>query len=329
MGKAMAVLFALVLSALGISDGLCQPVVRAGYSGIGIGADDLLRVIEKERLWQRHGLDVRAVYFSNGSLLGQAILGGDIQVSDSDVPSMLNIGVSGILDVKVIGITINRLEHSFVVRNSIRTTAELKGKRIAISRFGSASDITTRLVVRFWKLDPDKDVIILQSGNTPSRIASLVSGHVDAALINPSQLQAVLATGCCRVLADLADLPMDYARFGTVVSSRLIKTQRPMLRSYMEAVIEGIHAYKTHPDVVFEVYKKAGIKDPETAKQIYEKVIKSMREDPVPDPKGVQAVLDSLPNSKARGAKAADFIDASLVEEIKASGFIDRLYGKK
>lgn len=329
MHKAIAAIFALVLSAFGTSDVLSQPVVRTGYSGIGVGADDLLRVIEKERLWQRHGLDVRAVYFSNGSLLAQAILGGDVQVSDSDVPSMLNIGVSGMLDVKVIGITINRLEHSFVVRNSIRTTTELKGKRIAISRFGSASDITTRLVVRFWKLDPDKDVIILQSGNTPSRIASLVSGHIDAALINPSQVYAVLGTGCCRVLADLADLPMDYARFGTAVSTRLLKTQRPMLRRYMEAVIDGIHAYKTHPEVVFEVYKKAGIKDPEAAKQTYEKVIKSLREDPTPDPKGVQAVLDSLPNSKARGARAADFIDESLVEEIKATGFIDRLYGRK
>jgi hypothetical protein len=76
-------------------------------------------------------------------------------------------GVSGVFDIKIIAVTINRLEHSFVVRNGINTTDDLRGKRIAVSRYGSASDITTRLVLRYWKLNPEKDVSILQSGNTP------------------------------------------------------------------------------------------------------------------------------------------------------------------
>jgi hypothetical protein len=39
--------------------------------------------------------------------------------------------------------------------------------------------------------------------------------------------------------------------------------------------------------------------------------------------------LDSLPNPKAKGAKATDFFDSSILEEIKASGYIDKLYGRK
>jgi hypothetical protein len=49
----------------------------------------------------------------------------------------------------------------------------------------------------------------------------------------------------------------------------------------------------------------------------------------VPEANGVQAVLDSLSHPKARTAKASQFMDASLIEEVKASGFIERLYGKK
>jgi NitT/TauT family transport system substrate-binding protein len=303
--------------------------LRMGYSGLGIGADDLSRVMEKEKIWQKHGLDVKPIYFASGSLMALAMMGGEIQTSDSDVPTLLNVSVSGVFDIKIIAVTINRIEHSFVVRNGINTTDDLRGKRVAVSRFASASDITTRLVLRYWKLNPETDVTILQSGNTPTRIAALVAGQIDGATINPSAVYNVLATGCCRVLMDLADLPMEYARTGQIVPTQFLKRQRQTLRTYMEAIVEGIYIYRTRPQVVLEVYKEQGLKDPNAARQTYEKILKSLREYPVPEPKGLQAVLDSLPNPKAKGAKATDFFDSSILEEIKASGYIDRLYGRK
>ena len=251
--------------------------LRMGYSGLGIGADDLSRVMEKEKIWQKHGLDVKAIYFASGSLMAQAMIGGEIQTSDSDVPTLLNVGVSGIFDIKIIAVTINRLEHSFVVRNGINTTEDLRGKRIAVSRYGSASDITTRLVLRYWKLNPDKDLSILQSGNTPTRIAALVAAQIDGALINPSAVYNVLATGCCRVLMDLADLPMEYARTGPIVPTQFLNRQRQTLRTYMEAIVEGIYIYRTRPQVVLEVYREQGMRDPNAARQTYEKILKSLR----------------------------------------------------
>ena len=122
---------------------------------------------------------------------------------------------------------------------------------------------------------------------------------------------------------------MEYARTGQIVSAQFLKTQRQTLRTYMEAVLDGIYIYRTRPQVVLEVYKEQGLKDPTAAKLAYEKILKSLREYPIPEPKGVQAVLDSLPNPKAKAVKAADFFDSSLLEEIKASGYIDKLYGRK
>ena len=90
-------------------------------------------------------------------------MAGEIQASDSDVPTLLNVGVSGVFDIKIIAVTINRIEHSYVVRNGINTTDDLRGKRIAVSRFGSASDITTRLVLRYWKLNPERELTIQRS----------------------------------------------------------------------------------------------------------------------------------------------------------------------
>jgi hypothetical protein len=58
----------------------------------------------------------------------------------------------------------------------------------------------TRLVLRYWKLEPIKDVALLQVGNTPLRIAAILSGQVDGGLINVTDLERAINTGCCEVI---------------------------------------------------------------------------------------------------------------------------------
>ena len=304
-----------------------QSVVM-GYSGTGVSGT-LRRVIEKEKLWQKRGLDVKAIYFGSGGVMSQAMVAGDIILSDSDVPAQLSPKVAGIMDVRVIAVTINRLEHFLVVRNAVKTAEDLKGKRVAISRFGSASDITTKLALRFLKLNPERDVTILQSGNTPARISALVAGHVDGALVSPDQLHKVLASKCCRVLADLAEIPLDYARFGMVASLSVLRAQRETIRKLLEAYVEGIYIFKTRPEVPLAALRDEGIEEPQIAKGIHERIAGSLREYPIPEPKGVQAALDSIAIAKERHPQAKDYMDTTFIEEIKNSGYIDRLYGKR
>ncbi len=303
-----------------------EPIV-SGYSGTGVSGT-LRRVIERERLWQKRGLDVKPVYFNSGNTLSQAMIAGDIVVSDSDVPAQMSPKLAGLMDVRVIAVTINRLEHFLIVKNNVKTADDLKGKRIAISRFGSASDVTTRLAIRFLKLNPDKDVTFLQSGNTPTRISALVAGHVDGALVSPEQVYKVLASKCCRVLADLSELPLDYARFGVVTPMSVLRTQRETMRKLLESYVEGIYIFKTRPEVALAAMKSEGVDDPQVAKDVYKRLAGSFREYPVPDLKGVQEALDSLAIAKERSPQAKDYIDASIMEEIKKSGYIERLYGR-
>jgi ABC-type nitrate/sulfonate/bicarbonate transport system substrate-binding protein len=298
-----------------------------GYSGVGL-TTDLRRVIERDKVWEKHGVLVKAIYFNSGSLMAQAMAGGSITASDSDLPAMLNLAVSGVSDMKTIAVTINRLEHIFVSRKNITKPEELKGKRIAVSRLGSASDLVTRMVLRAWKVDPEKEVTMLQAGNTPTRMSALTAGHVDAALISPDSLHKVLATGCCRVLADLSELPLDYARFGVIVPTVLLKSQRDMLRRLLMGYVEGIHLFKTRPKLAYAVLEESGIKDLAVQKDIYDRLAKSLREFPVPEINGIQGAMDSLTHPNAKTVKPAALIDTSILEEIRKSGFVDTLYGR-
>src|SRR3989475_3147482 len=199
--------------------------VILGHSG-GAGSLNILRrIIERDKIWAKYGLNVKSIYFNSGTVLIQAMAGGNIVGSESEVPGMVNLAVAGVADLKVVTVTINRIEHVFVVRKNIAKPEDLRGKRLAVSRIGSASDTITRMVLRLWKLDPDKEVTLLQSGNTPTRMTALAAGHGDGALVSPESVHKIVATGCCRVLADLSELPMDYARCGYVFPTSYITTQ--------------------------------------------------------------------------------------------------------
>jgi len=321
--KAFIAIFA-VLSPT-IVFGQTLPILNMGYSGAGIGSD-LLKVIERAGLWRKHGVDVRTIYLSSGTLMAQTLSSGDIGIAGFDTPAMLNLALAG-HSLKVIAVPINRLEPFFVVRNNIKTPADLKGKKVTISRFGSGSDIMTRVALRYWKLDPEKDVSFFQSGNTPTRTAALIAGHMDAALVSSTGVAKIVATGCCRVLADLSELPLDFANYGVVVSGALLKNQRDNVKRFLQAIIEGIHTFKTKPDVA-----RAILRDSNGDAEIgppYERLSKSFRDFPSPENRGIQNVIDSLPTPKARGARAEDFTDASLMEEIRKSGFMDKLHAGK
>jgi len=321
--RASMAIFCLLISAA--AHGQSAPVLNMGFSGAGIGSD-LLKLIERNGLWRKQAVEVRTIYLSSGTLMAQTLSSGDIGIAGFDTPAMLSLALAG-HSLKVIAVPINRLEPLFVVRNTIKTPAELKGKKLTISRFGSGSDVMTRVALRHWKLDPDKDVSFFQSGNTPTRIAALVAGHMDGALVSSTGVGKIVATGCCRVLADLAELPLEFANYGVVVSGALLKNQRDNVKRFLQAIVEGIHTFKTKPDAARAILRESnGDADVEP---LYARLTKSFRDFPSPEVRGIQNVLDSLPTPKARGAKAEDFMDATLMEEIRKGGFMEKLQGSK
>jgi hypothetical protein len=153
----------------------------------------------------------------------------------------------------------------------------------------------------------------------------MMGAQIDGTLVGTYDVPQIVESGCCRVLVDLLDLPMDYARFGQVVPTNHLKTRREVLLKFMEGLVEGIYVFKTNRELALSVLRQEGIKSPQYG---YERVAASLREKPAPESKGVQAVLDSVRTQKSKLVLAKDAMDASLVEEIDKSGYIAKLYGK-
>lgn len=300
--------------------------VKIGYSGIGIG-HDLLKIMAKNHIFENHGLSAQSIYIGSGSLMNQAMVSGSIDFSTADLPSQIQAAIAGI-DFKVIGVTINRLDGAIMTLKEIRRPQDLKGKKLAISRFGSVSDIVTRMILRHWNLEPVRDVALVQVGNTPSRIAAIMTGQIDGGLINPTDVDKMISTGCCFLLADLSALDIPYARFGVTALGSFLKAHPDTARHAMEAFVEGIYFYKTHPEEGIALLRARGA-DPGMAKEIYQKVADSYRSRPDPDLSGIKGVLDSLPDERAKKARPESLIDPTPWEKVASSGYMDKLYGKK
>src|SRR4029450_803203 len=95
-----------------------------------------------------------------------AIVAQDIQVGNAAGSGVANAAVRG-ADTVSVGCTINVLAYELVVLDSIKTSEDLKGKSIGISRFGSVSDVAARELLKGLGLRPMEDVKILQVGGAP------------------------------------------------------------------------------------------------------------------------------------------------------------------
>ncbi len=131
-------------------------------------------IAKEARVFEKNGLDVEIVRIGGGSRVIQAMLAGEIRVSHGSSPAVVEANLAG-ADLVIIASTVNVATFRMMVAPSIKTPADLKGKKIGISRFGGQTDTLTRHLLDRWRLDASKDVALLQTGGGAETAAAMVS----------------------------------------------------------------------------------------------------------------------------------------------------------
>lgn len=181
--------------------------MRIGYSSIS-GSYLGIWVAYDAGYFAKEKLDDQIVLIPSGSQLAQVVTAGEIDVAALNGSSAMAAALQG-ADIKIIGNTTNKLIFSIYVRPEIKTIEELKGKKIGVTRFGSATDIAARFALRKHNLDPQKDVTILQMGAMSSIMGGLQGGSIDAGLVSPPTLFAVEKMGF-KELVSVTDMDLAF-----------------------------------------------------------------------------------------------------------------------
>ncbi len=301
-----------------------------GYSAIA-GAQAVPWVAKDAGLFEKHGLDLTLIYLDGGSKATQAMMSGDVPIAQIGGNAPILARLKG-GDVTIIAGVINVLAYSLIVSPEIKRPEDLRGKKLAVSRYGSNSDYATRKILVKWGLRPDRDVAIIQiPGGQPTRLAALQNGQVAGLVAQPpvTNLARKLKLG---ILAEPEDFGSAYPNTPVAAPSQYLREKRETARRFMRAFVEAIYIYKNRPDFSKKVIAKyMRIGDPEAVDDSYQFFSRLVPAKPYPPLDGIKEALLELgeKETKARTVRPEDFADMSLVKELDDSGFIDSLYKAK
>src|SRR5262249_54266714 len=111
------------------------------------------------------------------------------------------------------------------VAREIKTTDDLRGKKVGVASIGGVSEIAARVVLRKNGLDPDKDVSIIAVGDARTAKSALQSGAIQATVLSPPSTLEVEADGA-HPLYNLAALKLPNAQGVVTVQKAWLTANR-------------------------------------------------------------------------------------------------------
>jgi NitT/TauT family transport system substrate-binding protein len=212
--------------------------ISAGISGNAL----LYKFALEKGFYREEGLDVRPI--QAGMLPGiQGLVGGSF-----DFSQILGQGAGAILrgvSLKIVMVFDTRPLNWLYARKEIRSLQELKGgKQIAVSSFGAALDQMTRDLLPKRGIDPQKDVVLRAIEPTPSRLAALMSGAVDAAVVNQMDRIVAKKNGFNELLFYGDDL--EFVTAGAVTTEKNLAQRPELVRRFLRGTLKGFYWLKNN-----------------------------------------------------------------------------------
>ncbi len=210
-------------------------------------------VTQDMKFFKDEGLDVLVVMFNAGATNLQAMIGGDVQIMAGGVPETV-LARAGGADIKNFWAISNVMPFQIYGSPAMKSLKESKGKKFAISRFGSLSEFLTRSALRHAGVDP-RDVTLLQIGATPARFTTLATGAVDATILWFPVTERARAAGMNK-LFDLKDLYPNWTNVGFIAREGWLAKEKEQTTRFLRAFQRGVRHTREHRDDGIQALRK-------------------------------------------------------------------------
>ena len=309
----------------------CAPVAQTqeikritmGYPSLAFTQSHIW-VGKEQGLFRKYGLEVDPIFLRGGQVATQALAAGE--------PPIVNVGT--VIQANLTGynlVLVASMENKFYqlvfVRPGITSLEQLKGKKLAISGFGSITHYAAQILLKHLNLEVNKDVALIPGGPDAERLGAMSAGTVDASFFNLSTAPIARKMGFVDLL-QIADLGVEVQGNGLATSRAYLKSHRDTVKSAMKGYLEAIHfvyAHKPESQKVFAKYMRTN--DPEVLESSYQNYVKTIPRKPTFTPKGIQFILDMLAPQmpQAKTAKPEQFFDPGVINELEKEGFFTEM----
>jgi NitT/TauT family transport system substrate-binding protein len=293
--------------------------IKIGYPAISYNQIHIW-VGKDAGLFKRYGLDAELVFFRGGQLATQALVAGDPPIVN--IGTVVQAGLQG-HDVVLIASSENAYAYSVITPPTISRLEQLKGKKLGVSSFGSASHNAALILLRRFNLEPNKDVALLIAGATMERLAALEGGRIDATILTPSEVPRAKKQGFVEIY-DMMDLGLEVQGNGFATTRSFIKSSRGTVKAALKGYVEAIYYIHHSQDETKKIVAKyLRTNDADVLDATTSWFVKRVAKKPYPTLKGIQFLIDEVAPKipQAKTAKPEQFVDLSLLQELEKEGF--------
>jgi NitT/TauT family transport system substrate-binding protein len=284
-------------------------------------------------IFDKYGVDVQLIFVMGGSLVSQMLAAGEIQVA-ANAPAALVSLIAGGADIALFLGVSNTSPFALITQSSIKTAADLKGKRLGTARFGGSSHISALIALDHLGLDPKRDrILLMQTGLDPERMAALEQKGLDAAMLQRLATKTMLAKGYTELL-NLHKAKIPYQN--TVLAARRdqMAANPKLFENFIRAMVES-YAYvfnKENKQAVKEILaKNLRLPSVDAAEEFYAEALEELDRKPYPTVEGTRTVIKyvSEQNPRVASVKAERIVDSSWLKKLEDEGFFDKVYKGK
>ncbi len=322
MKKTSLLVLLSVLFPLATASAQTLKKIKIGYPSLSFRQSNVW-VAREMGLFAKYGLEVEPILFRGGQVATQALVSGD--------PPIVNIGTVVQATIQGHNLVLTaavETKYDLIVfsRTGIAGLEQLKGKRIGITGFNSATHYASIILARHLGIEL-KEFTLIAAGLDTERIASVQSGVIDATYLSSSAAPIGRRSGLVEHVS-IGDLGVEVQGNGFATSRAYIANNRETVRSALRGFVEAIYfvyGNKAAAQKVFAKYMRTN--DPAVLEDSYNGYIKSIPKKPYPTLKGIQFMLDvlapTLPNAK--NFKPEQFVDLSFLQEMEKDGFFNEM----
>ncbi|HEX6511667.1 MAG TPA: ABC transporter substrate-binding protein, partial [Chloroflexota bacterium] len=205
------------------------------------------------------GLDATMPYFAGGAV-DVALAAGqcDFTYSAGGVGPLLQ-GV----DVVILAVSSTKSPLEIWGKPPLKTIADLKGQSVGTTGAGSLSWRLGRYFLRTNGLDPDKDVSVLNTGDTAATLAATLSGRVPASVLSFPYTAQGEKQGLVPIYKPPADF--QFVAQGVVTTKHYLTAHRDIAKAVVKASTDAMTRLKSDEPFYAAELKKYAMLDVDDA----------------------------------------------------------------
>ena len=260
----------------------------------------------KEGIFQKYGIEVESTAFGGDAKLQQALASGGVDFGLGSGPAMA-FAVKGAPIVAVASFANEPRDISIVVaaKSPINSTADLKGKLIAISTAGSLTDWLAKRVSlgEGWGTDGITRVAI---GDAPAQTAALLSGQVDAQMGSTENGYQLEERGVGRVLVGMDKYVPHFVTHVIFARKDLVAEKPDVVDRFLKGFFATLAFIRTHEKETTEIAMPLQNESAAVLNKAWEHEGPSLILDGQLDAEGLALIKDTFVDMKVLDRKPSD-----------------------